>query len=46
VINSSAVEAAGAADEAVDLIALVEKKFGKIGAILAGDSGNEGFFHK
>ena len=37
-IDPAPVEAAGAADEAVDLVALMKKKFGKIGAILARNS--------
>ena len=29
----------------MDLVALVEQEFGQIRAVLAGDPGDEGFFH-
>jgi hypothetical protein len=29
----------------VDFVAFLEKKLGKIGTVLAGDAGDEGFFH-
>jgi hypothetical protein len=32
----------GAALDAVDLVALVQQEFGQIGAVLAGDSGDDG----
>ena len=35
----------GAADDAVDLIAFPEQELGKVGAVLAGDAGNECCFH-
>jgi len=44
-VDPAAVEATGTANEAVDFVALMKKKFGKIGTVLAGDSGNERFFH-
>jgi len=45
VIDTIGVEGAGPADKAVDLIALREQKFGQVGAVLAGDAGDECFFH-
>src|ERR1700734_1770675 len=40
------VDCAAAAHEAEDTIALGEQEFGKIGAVLAGNAGDEGsFFH-
>ena len=42
VIDAVGVERAAAADDAVDLVALVEQKFGQVGAVLAGDAGDEG----
>jgi hypothetical protein len=44
-MNSAPVETARAADDAVNFVALMKKKFGKIRAVLAGDSRDEGFFH-
>ena len=35
----------GAADSAVDIVAFLEEKFGEIGAVLAGDTGDECCFH-
>jgi hypothetical protein len=29
----------------VDFIALAQQEFGEVGAVLAGDAGDEGFFH-
>jgi hypothetical protein len=29
----------------VHFVAFLKEKFGKVGAILAGDSGDKGFFH-
>jgi hypothetical protein len=29
----------------VDFVALGKEQFGEVGAVLAGDSGNQGFFH-
>jgi hypothetical protein len=43
VIDAAAVETAGAADEAVDLVALGEKELGQIRSILAGYAGDKGF---
>ena len=34
------------ADDAVNLIALFQQKFGKIAAVLTGDAGDECFFHR
>jgi hypothetical protein len=45
-IDPAAVEAARAADEAVHLVTLVEEEFGQIRAVLAGDSREQGFFHR
>ena len=39
--DSSGVEGGGAADDAVDLVTLAQQKFREVGAILAGDSGDE-----
>jgi hypothetical protein len=39
------VELTGASHEAVDPIAFFQEELRKVGAILAGDSGNEGGFH-
>ena len=35
----------GAADHAVHLVALLEQQLGEVGAVLAGDAGDERFFH-
>ncbi len=43
-VDALGVERAGAADDAVHLVALGEQQFREIGTVLAGDSGNEGFF--
>jgi hypothetical protein len=42
-IDSLCVEGRGAPDDAVNLIPFVEQKFGKIRAVLTGDSSNERF---
>ena len=41
VINALGVELRGAALDAVDGVALVQQEFGQIGAVLAGDAGDE-----
>lgn len=47
IIETSAVEGAGSADNAMDFVALSQEEFRKVGAILAGDAGNESFLgHK
>ena len=46
VVDPVGVEGAGPADEAVDLVALAEQEFGQVGAVLAGDAGDECFFHR
>ena len=45
VVDPFRVEGAGPADEAVDLIALAEQEFRQVGAVLAGDAGNQCFLH-
>lgn len=44
-VDARGIEKRSAAFEAMDFVPLVEKKFGKVSAVLAGDSGNESFFH-
>ena len=38
-------EQAGTALDAVHLVAFVQEEFGQVGAVLAGDAGDEGFIH-
>ena len=45
VVDAIGVEQRGAALDAVDFVALVQQEFGEVGAVLAGDAGDEGFFH-
>jgi len=45
VVNAVGAEQRGAALDAVHFVALAQKEFGKVGAVLAGDAGDEGFFH-
>jgi hypothetical protein len=45
-VQATDVETAGPADDAVDFVAFGQKKFGQIGAILAGDAGNQCFLHE
>ena len=45
VVDARGVEGAGAADDAVDFVALLEQQIGEVGAVLAGDAGDECFFH-
>jgi hypothetical protein len=40
-INAVRIEEGGSALDAVDLVSLLQKKFGQIGAVLAGDAGNQ-----
>ena len=42
VVDPVGVEARGAADDAVDLVALLEQELGQVGAVLAGDAGDQG----
>jgi hypothetical protein len=46
VIDSFGVEAARSANRSVNLVALAEQKLGKVGAVLAGDTRNQGAFAK
>ena len=46
VFEAFGVEGGGAADDAVDGVAFGEEEFREVGAVLAGDAGDErGFFH-
>jgi hypothetical protein len=38
------VEGRGAADDAVNVVTFIQKQFGQVGTILAGDAGDEGAF--
>ncbi len=42
VVDAPGRERARAADQAVDVVALVEQQLGEVGAVLAGDAGDEG----
>ena len=42
VVDPRGVERAGAADEAVDLVALGKQQLGEVRAVLAGDAGDQG----
>jgi hypothetical protein len=44
VLDPLGVEGAGAADDAVDEVALGEEELGEVGAVLAGDAGDESDF--
>ena len=44
VIDALGIEARCPAFDAVDLVALFQEEFGEVGAVLAGDAGNECFF--
>lgn len=44
-VDAAGVEGARPADDAVHFISLLQKELAQIGAVLAGDSGNQGFFH-
>jgi hypothetical protein len=41
VIDPVGVEARGTADDAVDLVALLQQELGQVGAVLAGDAGDQ-----
>jgi hypothetical protein len=41
VVDAVGVEERGAALDAVDFVALAQQEFGKVGAVLAGDAGDE-----
>ncbi len=41
VVDPVGIEAAAAADDAVDVVTFFEQKFGQVGAILAGDTSND-----
>jgi hypothetical protein len=46
-LDARRVERGRAADEAMDFVALTEEKLGEVGAVLAGDTGDEcALFHK
>src|ERR1019366_8105606 len=45
-IDTLCVKAGRAPFEAVDFVAFLEEEFGEIGAILAGDAGDERAFHR
>lgn len=45
VVDTIRIEQGRAALDAVDFIALVQKEFRQIGAVLTGDAGDECFFH-
>ena len=45
VVDATGVEGGGAADHAVDLIAFCQQQFRQVGTVLAGDAGDECFFH-
>jgi hypothetical protein len=44
VVDARGVEARGSALDAMHLVALLQQEFGQIGAVLAGDAGDEGDF--
>jgi len=44
VVDAVGVEQRTAALDAVDFVAFVEQEFSQIGAVLAGNAGDEGFF--
>jgi hypothetical protein len=45
-VDAPGVERAGAPHEAVDLVSLGEQELGEVAAVLAGDAGDECFFHR
>ena len=45
VVDPAGVEGGGAANHAVDLVPLGQQQFRQVGAVLAGDPCDEGFFH-
>jgi len=44
-VDTRGIEKRSPALESVDLVALVEEEFGEVRPVLAGDSGDERFFH-
>ena len=44
-IDARSVERAGAANDPVDFVALLQQQIGQITTVLAGDAGDECFFH-
>ncbi len=44
VVEAGTVQAAGAADDAVDFVILFQQQLRQVGAVLAGDAGNQGLF--
>ena len=40
-VDASGVERTAAPDDAMDFVALFQQKFGKVGAVLSGDTGDE-----
>src|SRR5579872_40176 len=46
VVDALGVERAGAPNDAVNFVAMGQKKFGQIGAVLSGDSRNQCSFHE
>ena len=45
-VDAAPVEGRGPPHHPVDLIAFVEQKLREVGAVLAGDAGDQGFFHR
>jgi hypothetical protein len=46
VVDARGVEEGAAAFDAVDLVSLGEQELGEVGAVLSGDSGDEGFLQR
>jgi hypothetical protein len=46
VVDAARVEGRGAADDPVHLVTLRQQQLGEVGTVLAGDAGNQGFFHR
>lgn len=44
-VDTTGIEKRSATLETVDFVSLLEEEFCEVSAVLAGDSGNEGFFH-
>ena len=44
-VDTDGVEGAGATDDSVHFISFFQKEFAQVGAVLAGDPGDQGFFH-
>jgi hypothetical protein len=45
-VQAPRVEGAGAADDAMHFVAFGQQEFGQVGAILAGDADDQGFFSR